>query len=54
MVPATDLVNSGLERIGLGISPHRLYSLSSLPRAVEDWLVQQQLKNNPQVEKLWK
>jgi hypothetical protein len=54
MVPATDLVNSGLERIGLGISPHRLYSLSSLPRAVEDWLVQQQLKNNPQVENLWK
>lgn len=55
-VPCTDAVIQVLRLAGLDSTEtqHFIRDLAYLPRPVEDYLVEQQLKMNPQVEKLWR
>jgi hypothetical protein len=53
--PVAEFFNDKLPVIRLGSfsSQRFLAELSNLPRPVEEWMVQWQLKNRPEVEKLW-
>jgi hypothetical protein len=55
MQPRVDLLCDLVDIVGLGSQARYLLGdLSRLPRPVEAWMVRYQLRNNPQVEKLWR
>jgi len=54
MEPVADFLGGAAKSVGLGVNVERsIRDMSRLPYGVEQWMVQSQLKTNPQVEKLW-
>ena len=52
----TDIFGDMLEFIGMDRAKAERFLVSAvnLPRPIGDWLVHQQLRNGPEVEKLWR
>jgi hypothetical protein len=53
--PIVDIMLDASRSLKLGVEAEiAIRELDRLPRPVDEWLVREQLRQNPQIEKLWR